>query len=304
MAFIEDPEDIKEAVHSFYTNLYQEDWVSRPYFKRTYGKAIDDNMASELVENFSKLETWNIIKSCDGNTALGPDGFNMISIKKGWSFMKKNIMAFMGEFYRNCRLPKCINSSFITLIRKVDNPTELKEYRPISLIGCMYKILAKVLAARLKCTIPTVIGEVQSAFSGGKNIQDGILIANEEVDYWKKTKKQGVIIKLDSEKAFDNLNWDFSLNMMQLLGFPQKWVSWIKECLSSPCVFVLVNGSPTKQFQMQKGVRQGDPLSPFLFIIATEGLNWIFKNVEVEGLIKGLVMSNGGPSFNPFTICG
>lgn len=185
---VEEPKAIKEAVYNYYKNLYEEDWDSRPYFKRRYGQAIDDNMASELVESFSEQEVWNSIKSCDGNKAPGPDGFNTQSIKMGWTFMKKDIMAFMDEFHRNCRLPKCINSSFITLVPKVDNPLELKDYRPISLIGCMYKILAKVLATRIKSTIPTVIGEVQSAFSGGKNIQDGIQIANEVVDFWKKSR--------------------------------------------------------------------------------------------------------------------
>lgn len=159
----------------------------------------------------------------------------------------------------------------------------------------MYKILSKVLAARLKITIPIVVGEVQSAFSGGKNIQDGILIANEIVDGWKKSKKQGLVIKLDFEKAFDNLNWKYILRMLNLMGFPRLWIKWMKECLQSAWVSVLVNGSPTKEFQMQKGVRQGDPISPFLFIIAVEGLNWLFKRALNQGILNGLVIGNDGP---------
>lgn len=91
-------------------------------------------------------------------------------------------MEFMGDFRKNCKLPQGINNSFIALTPKVDNPTFLKDYRPISLIGCMYKILAKVLVARIKLTILVVVGEVQTTFSGGKNIQDGMLIANEVLE--------------------------------------------------------------------------------------------------------------------------
>lgn len=85
----------------------------------------------------------------------------------------------------------------------------------------MYKILSKVLAARLQLTIPVIVGEVQSAFTSGKSIQDGVLIANEIVDGWKKSRKQGIIIKLDFEKAFDNLNWKYILRMLKLMGFPR-----------------------------------------------------------------------------------
>lgn len=164
--------------------------------------------------------------------------------------MKKDIMDFTGEFHKNCKLPKGINSSFTTLIPKVENPISLKDYRPISLIGCMYKMLSKVLAARIKPCIPVVLGDLQSGFLGGRNIQDGILIANEVVDSWKKNRKQGLIIKLDFEKALDNVNWIYLFKVMNLMGFLVKWVKWIRECLSSAWILILVNGAPTQEFQM------------------------------------------------------
>ena len=182
-----------------------------------------EEMADQLVKAFTENEVWNCIKSCDGNKAPGPDGFNMLSIKKRWCFMKKDILDFMGEFHKNCKLPKCLNSSFITLVPKVNNPMALSDFKPISLIGSMYKILAKILVARFKKIIHVVVGEVQSAFIGGRNIQDGILITNEVVEEWKRCRQRGIIIKLDFEKAFNKVNWNYLLKMTELMDFPQRW---------------------------------------------------------------------------------
>ena len=179
---IKDPKLIKKAVFNHFKGLYEEELAVRPMFIERQRHGISEEMADQLVEAFTENEVWNCIKSCDGNKALGPDDFNMLSIKKGWCFMKKDILDFMGEFHKNCKLPKCLNSSFITLVPKVNNPMALSDFRPISLIGSMYKILAKVLAARFKKIIPVVVSEVQSTFIGGRNIQDGILIANEVVE--------------------------------------------------------------------------------------------------------------------------
>lgn len=179
---IEEPNLVKQAVFNHFHNLYKESWKIRPMFVNRIGIGISIEMAHQLVAEFDEHEVWDVLRCCDGNKSPGPDGFNLLSIKKCWDFMKGGIMEFMNEFHRRAKLPKGINSSFITLIPKVENPVSLTEYRPISLIGSMYKILSKVLAARIKVTIPVIVGEVQSAFSKGKNIQDGILIANEVVD--------------------------------------------------------------------------------------------------------------------------
>ena len=101
-------------------------------------------------------------------------------------------------------------------------------------------------------------------------------------------EKKGLIIKLDFQKAYDCLNWNYVLQMMRGFGFGDKWVEWIKECISTAKLSVLVNGAPTKEFSMQKGLRQGDPLSPFLFIIAAEGLNLLLRSAKEKGLILGV----------------
>lgn len=214
---IEDPILIKEEVFNHFQNLFSENWTVRPFFCASSGHSIDDSMRTNLISKFTEEEIWNAIKCCDGNKAPGLDGFNLTCIKNGWSFMKDEILKFMDEFHSNCSLPKGFDTSFITLVPKNENPVNLSDFRPISLIGSMYKVLSKVLAARLKPTLNTVVGEVQSAFTGGRNIQD---IANEIVDGWRKSRTKGLIFKLDLEKAFDNLNWVFLFKMMKMLGYP------------------------------------------------------------------------------------
>ncbi|XP_028092937.1 probable LRR receptor-like serine/threonine-protein kinase At3g47570 [Camellia sinensis] len=151
-------------------------------------------------------EVWAAIKGCDGNKALGPDGFNLMFFQKCWPVFKNEFMRFFMKFHERAMLLKELNNSFVALIPKKENPTSLVDFRPISLIGSVYKILAKVLVARLKLVFPKIIGDVQLAFVGDRNIQDGVLIANEVVDDWKKRKKKGLILKLDFEKAYDSVN--------------------------------------------------------------------------------------------------
>ena len=125
----------------------------------------------------------------------------------------------MHEFHSNGKLSKGVNSSFIVLIPKKDNPIGLGDYRPISLVSSVYKILAKVLFNRLKRVLPFVINEVQSTFVCGRYILDGVLITNDVVDDWKRSRKKGIILKLDFEKAYDSINWEFLLSMLNNFGF-------------------------------------------------------------------------------------
>ena len=153
------------------------------------------------------------------------------------------------------------------LIPKKQTVEDFKDLRPISLVGGLYKILTKVLANRIKRVLDKVISKSQNAFVKGCQILDAVLIANELVDSTMRRKEQGMVCKLDIEKAYDSISWEFLYQVMNRMGFGNRWLSWIKWCISTASFSVLFNGSPTGFFPSSKGLRQGDPLSPYLFVI-------------------------------------
>lgn len=164
------------------------------------------------------------------------------------STIKFELLTALSRFWDSASISRGCNSSLVTLVPKVTDPLGLGEFRPISLIGCYYKIVAKILAERVKKVIGKVGGESQNAFIHGRFILDGVLIANETVDYVKRLKDKCLLFKVDFEKAFDSLNWDFLMDIMSRMGFGDRWCKWIKGCLSSSSISILVNGSPTKEF--------------------------------------------------------
>ena len=136
-------------------------------------------------------------------------------------------------------------------------------------MGSLYKLLAKVLANRLKKVMGKVISESQNAFVEGRQILDAVLIANEVVDSRLKSNEGSVLCKLDIEKTYDHVNWKFLFAVLRKMGFGEKWIKWIKWCISIVKFSILVNGS-FGFFQSSRGLRQGDPLSPYFFVIAME----------------------------------
>jgi hypothetical protein len=207
--------------------------------------------------------------------------------------LKDDFMIFITEFHRNGRLTKGINATFIALIPKVSSPQQLNDFRPISLVGCMYKVLAKILANRLRIVIGSVVSDAQSAFVKGKQILDGILIANEAVDEARRYKKEMLLFKVDFEKAYDSVDLKYLDEVMQKMNFPTLWRKWMSECVRTATASVLVNGSPTDEFYIERGLRQGDPLSSFLFLLSAEGLNVLMQSLLEAGLFQGYKVRRG-----------
>ena len=147
--------------------------------------------------------------------------------------------------------------------------------------------MAKVLANRLKKVLGKVVYVDQNAFVRGKQILDVSLITNEVIDFWHKRKDKWLICKLDIEKAYDNINWNFLIKVLHKMDFGSRWMEWIWWCISTTKFFVLVIGVPTGFFLNTKGLRQGDPLSPYLFVFGMEVLSALIRRVTDEGFVSG-----------------
>ncbi|GJX11596.1 putative RNA-directed DNA polymerase, eukaryota, reverse transcriptase zinc-binding domain protein [Tanacetum coccineum] len=197
------------------------------------------------------------------------------------------------NFFQSACFPKGCNSSFIALIPKIGDAKFVSDFRPISLIGCQYKIIGKLLANRLSTVIGSCVSFEQSAFIKGRNILDGPLVLNECMAWYRKRSKALMVFKVDFEKAFDSLRWDYLDVIMEKLGFGFKWRMWISGCLKNSRASILINGSPTPELDMFNGLRQGDPMSPFLFILAMEGLHALVSKAVATGLFKGASIGRG-----------
>ena len=135
-----------------------------------------------LLASFSEKEIRDVVWQCEGTKSPDPDGYNFNFIKKNWELLKEDFMAALSLFHETRSIPKGCNASFIALVPKVRDPSKLEQYRPISLVGAMYKIISKVLASRMKKVFPSLIDECQSAFVKGRGILDSVLMANEVVE--------------------------------------------------------------------------------------------------------------------------
>ncbi|GKV36164.1 hypothetical protein SLEP1_g44325 [Rubroshorea leprosula] len=286
-------EDIKQGVMKYFAELFIDEGWQRPTLEGLSFKTISEEDRRMLIQPFTEEEVKAAVWNCESTKAPGPDGFTFGFIKIEWEVIKADIRDFLMDFHTNGRIVRGSNASFLVLIPKRENPQGIEEYRPISLIGCMYKILAKVLANRLSRVLNTIIGENQSAFIEGRQLVDSVVVANEAIDDVRKRKSRCFVFKIDFEKAYDKVSWSFLDYMMEKMGFDKVWREWIAECLRSNTVSVLLNGSATKEFSMSRGLRQGDPLSPFLFLMVAEALNGLTSATVAKGYLRGVKIGKG-----------
>ncbi|KAJ0877963.1 putative RNA-directed DNA polymerase [Helianthus annuus] len=293
-----DPARVKKEIMFYFRSRFKEEWEVRPLISYEGNKTLGEEEKNFLIQTFSLEEIKVAVSECGSDKAPGPDGLNMRFIKKFWHLFEEDFLEVLNAFHANGEFSVGSGSSFITLIPKLKDPVELKNYRPINLIGIISKVVSKVLANRLKKVIGSVVSESQSAFLEGNFILDGPLMVNEIHRWGEKCKKKGFFFKIDFEKAYDNVNWNFLIDSMSKRGFPDRWCHWIKGILKSARSSVLVNGSPTFEFQCFKGLRQGDPISPFLFILVMDVLSSLIDKAKEEGIVKGLKLPNEGPSIS------
>ncbi|KAA3468466.1 reverse transcriptase [Gossypium australe] len=203
------------------------------------------------------------LKGMGPTKAPGPNSFPALFVQKYWHIVGKKVLEFCLKILNEGEGVKSTNTTIIVLIPKVQKPTTLVEFRPISLCSVLYKLVAKTIANRLQYVMGQCIDKAQSASVPGI-----------------------MAVKLDMSKAYDRVEWDFIKEVMIKMGFELNWVALIMKCISTVSYTVIFNGSRGRTFQPSRGLRQGDPLSHFLFLICSEGLSALMRLAKQNGLVK------------------
>jgi hypothetical protein len=204
------------------------------------------------------------------NKAPEPDGFPAEFYQHFWETIKGDLMNMFHDLHTG-ELPLfSFNFGVITLIPKVKEANKIQQYRPICLLNVSFKIFTKVATIRINSVADNIITPTRTTFMRGRNILEGVVILHETVHELHRRNQNGIIFKIDFEKAYDKVKWDFLTQTLWLKGFSTKWIEWIKSFISGGSVAININDEIGPFFHTKKGLRQGDPQSPILFNIVAD----------------------------------
>ena len=270
--------------------MYKSEDLSIRGIEGIHWQPIPPYLSDWLQRPFEEVEVKKALFACDGNKAPGPDGFTLELLQTQWETVKDDIMKVFSEFWKDGIIHGITNATFICLIPKKSSSSRVRDFRPISLVTSLYKLVSKVLSMRLKEVLADTIAETQGSFVAGRQILDVVLVANEIVEEYRNKGKPGVVFKIDFEKAYDYVEWGFLDFVLQKKGFGELWRKWIRGCLSTVSFSVFINGRPRGKFPGSRGLRQGDPLSPFLFTLIVDVLGRMIDKAKVCNELHGFTV--------------
>lgn len=256
---------------------------------------------SNLIAIPTPAEVKAVVFSINPDKAPGPDGFSSSFFQSNWTTIGEKVADEIAQIFIAGEIPSSINKTYVRLIPKKKNPKEVVDYRPIALYNVYYKVISKVLATRLKPLLPRIISETQSAFVAGRAISDNVMITHETLHFLKTSQARkhcSMAVKTDMKKAYDRLEWSFITSVLSRLGFHSKFTNLILQCVSTVSYSYLVNGSAQGEVSPHRGIRQGDPLSPYLFILCGEVLSGLCRIAQENGSLPGIRVSRGSPKVN------
>eukprot|EP00253_Pinus_taeda_P007045 PITA_07045 len=297
---LSDQGEIKEAASRHFQTLLTADphHLENPEFLNIIENKISETQNGELDKEITREEIEWSIRSMPLDKAPGPDGFSASFYKTHWDIIKKDYIRMAKNFYTKCKMGSSIKSSHLALIPKEPNPQTFGRFKPISLCNVSYKIITKILANRLKKILPSLISENQGGFVPKRQITDNVILIQEAIHSSLARNERGMIIKLDMANAFDRVNHSFLQAVLKKFGISEFFTSRVMECISYNWTAPLINGRPCNTFQSSRGLRQGCPLSPFLYIIMAETLSLHLENKRKLKEIIGVEIVRGTKGIN------
>lgn len=286
------PSDIRTHVDGFYKALFsaspQGGLALAPEIWAMHQRVSTEENAA-LTAPFSEDEVWVAIKGMNPSSAPGPDGLPVKFFQTFWNVIKQEVMALFDEFYVGSIDLARLNYGIISLIPKVPGASDIRQFRPITVINVIFRILAKGYANRVTPLADRITHPNQSAFIQGRYILDGVLVFHEVLHEVRSRRLKAVFLKIDFHKAYDTVCWSFLREVLLRKGFDDRWVTRVMQMVSCDRTAVNINGEIRPYFPTLCGVRQGDPFSPFLFNMVVDALASILDKAKAAGHIRGIV---------------
>jgi hypothetical protein len=288
---VTDQKDMLKIATEFYKELFKKE--ERPdirlmndFFSPDEKVTLQENIA--LEREFSEEEIKNAVFGSYVEGAPGPGGLTFLFFQSFLDIIKGDLPELFDDWYHDRLDIYRLNFAMITLIPKEDDAKEMRKFRPINLLNCVFKIFTKVITNRFSLLIDRLISQQQSAFIKGRFILESVVSAHEIVHEVHRRKDKGLVFKIDYEKAYDRVNLDFLYEVLQLRGFGEKIISMIKQMTQGGSVGVKVNDVDRDFFLTGKGLRQGDPFAPLLFNFVVDVFSKMVNKGASCGMITGL----------------
>ena len=287
---LKDNDEIKGEVLNFYKSLYssKEQDIVNVDLNSILSNAtpkLNDLEAYSLEGEITLNEAGKFLKTMQNNKSPGSTGFTTEFFKYFWQDLGSFVVQSINFGFSTGKLSPTQREGIITCIPKGNKSRKyIKNWRPISLLNISYKIASGCIANRIKTILPSIIDLDQSGFMSGRFVGDNIRLIYDTINYSNVQKKKGLLLLIDFEKAFDSVAWSFMEKCLTYYNFKDDIKCWIKTFYSNIKSTVIVNNQPTSWFAIERGCRQGDPISPYIFLLCSEILaHMIRQNKEIRG---------------------